>query len=70
MNWLSVRVSPGDARDAALGALFEMGSQGVQEAGDDLVTHFPEETDAARVVAAVLSAAPHAKVAATLIEAG
>ena len=69
MNWLSVRVSAGDARDAALAALFEMGSQGVHEAGDDLVTHFPEETDAAGVVAAVLLAAPAARVSASLIPA-
>jgi ribosomal protein L11 methyltransferase len=69
VNWLSVRVSAGDSRDAALAALFEMGSQGVHEAGEELVTHFPEETDAAGVVAAVLSAAPAARVTATLIPA-
>ncbi|MEO8563387.1 MAG: 50S ribosomal protein L11 methyltransferase [bacterium] len=69
MSWLAVRVSAGDARDAVLAALFEIGSQGVHEAGDELVTHFPEETDAAGVVAAVLSAAPSARVSATLIPA-
>jgi ribosomal protein L11 methyltransferase len=69
VNWLSVRVIPGDAREAAMAALFEIGSMGVQEAGDELVTHFPEETDAASVVAAVLAAAPSARVTATLIPA-
>ena len=69
MNWLSVRVSAGDEREAALAALFEMGSQGVHEAGDELVTHFPEETDAAGIVAAVLLAAPAARVSATLVPA-
>jgi ribosomal protein L11 methyltransferase len=69
VNWLAVRVSAGEARDAALAALFEMGSMGVHEAGDELVTHFPEETDAAGVVAAVLSAAPSARVSAALIPA-
>jgi ribosomal protein L11 methyltransferase len=69
VNWLSVRVSAGDARDAALAALFELGSQGVHEAGDDLVTHFPEETDAAGVVAAVMHAAPSARVTASLVPA-
>jgi ribosomal protein L11 methyltransferase len=69
VNWLSVRVSAGAARDAALAALFELGSQGVQEAGDDLVTHFPEETDAAEVVTAVLHAAPDARVSASLVPA-
>jgi ribosomal protein L11 methyltransferase len=67
VSWLAVRVNAGDARDAALAALFEMGSLGVQEAGDELVTHFPEETDAAAVVAAVLSVAPSARVSAALI---
>jgi ribosomal protein L11 methyltransferase len=69
VNWLYVRVNAGDARDAALAALFELGSQGVHEAGDDLVTHFPEETDAAGVVAAVLHAAPSARVSASLVPA-
>jgi ribosomal protein L11 methyltransferase len=69
VNWLSVRVTPGDARDAAMAALFELGSMGVHEAGDELVTHFPEETDAASVVAAVLAVAPSARVSASLIPA-
>jgi ribosomal protein L11 methyltransferase len=69
VNWLSVRVTAGDAREAALAALFDLGSLGVHEAGEELVTHFPEETDAAGVVAAVLYAAPHARVSAALIPA-
>jgi ribosomal protein L11 methyltransferase len=69
VNWLSVRVSAGDAREAALAALFELGSQGVHESGDELVTHFPEETDAASVVAALLHAAPDARVSAGLVPA-
>jgi ribosomal protein L11 methyltransferase len=69
VNWLAVRVSAGDARAAALAALFDMGSQGVQETGDDLVTHFPEERDADAIVAAVLAAAPTAIVTATLVPA-
>lgn len=67
MSWLAVRVSAGPARDAALAALFELGSQGVQEAGDDLVTHFPAEQDADAVVAALRRAAPDAVVATTLV---
>ncbi|MDB4883836.1 MAG: prmA [Gemmatimonadetes bacterium] len=69
MNWLSVRVTAGDAREAALAALFELGSMGVHESGEELVTHFPEETDAAHVVAAVLHAAPAAEVRASLVPA-
>ena len=53
MSWLAVRVNAGDARDAALGALFELGSLGVQEVGDELVTHFPADVDASDVIGAV-----------------
>jgi ribosomal protein L11 methyltransferase len=67
VSWLAVRLSAGDARDAALAALFELGSQGVQEAGDDLVTHFPGEVDAAEVVATLRRAAPDALVATALV---
>jgi ribosomal protein L11 methyltransferase len=62
-----VRVRAGDERDAALGALFELGSQGVHDAGEELVTHFPEDTDADAVVRALRQAAPGAEVSATLI---
>ena len=42
MIWLSVRVrAPGDDREAVVALLFEMGSQGVQEDGDVVITHFP-----------------------------
>jgi ribosomal protein L11 methyltransferase len=67
MNWLAVRVRPGASRDRALAALFEIGSEGVHEAGDELVTHFPGDTDAEMVRAALLEADPSAHVTATLI---
>ena len=42
MTWLSVRVrAPAEDREAVVALLFEMGSQGVHEDGDALVTHFP-----------------------------
>ena len=42
MTWLSVRVrAPGDDRDAVVALLFELGSMGVQEDGETLLTHFP-----------------------------
>ena len=63
MSWLAVRVSAGDARDAALAALFELGSLGVQEIGDDLVTHFPDDVAPRDVVDAVHRAAPGSTVA-------
>ena len=69
MNWLAVRVRPGASRDRALAALFEIGSEGVHEAGDELVTHFPGDTDAEMVRAALMEADPSAHVTATLIPA-
>ena len=46
MSWLSVRVhAPGDDRDAVVALLFEMGSQGVQEDGDAVLTHFPPSVE-------------------------
>ena len=62
MNWLSVRVRPSGSSDAALAALFDVGSEGVQEVGDELVTHFPGDTDEVMVRAAVLAADPQARV--------
>ena len=69
MNWLSVRVRPGRDDGAALHALFEMGSQGVHEMGDELVTHFGDGADAAAITAAVRAADPAAEITAALIPA-
>jgi ribosomal protein L11 methyltransferase len=69
MNWLAIRVRPGASPDAALAALFEMGSEGVHEAGAELVTHFPGGTDAGAIVAAVQAADPQAVVSASVIPA-
>jgi len=65
--WLSVRVSPGRDRDAAVAALFAAGSQGVQEVGDDLVTQLAGDTDAEEVRRLVLAATPDAGVETTLV---
>ena len=69
MSWLAVRVSAGEARDAALAALFELGSQGVQEVGDDLVTHFSEDVALDDVIRTVRDAAPDATVQTSRVEA-
>ena len=69
MKWLAVRVRPGTSRDRTLAALFEIGSEGVHETGDELVTHFPGDTDAEMVRAALIEADPSAHVTATLIPA-
>jgi len=60
--WLSVRVVPGQEREAALAALFAAGAQGVHEDGPALVTHFPPEADIQRVTGAVHEADPGADV--------
>jgi ribosomal protein L11 methyltransferase len=67
VTWLAVRVRPGASPDAALAALFEMGSEGVHEAGAELVTHFPGSTDADAIVSAVQAADPDAQISASLI---
>ncbi len=69
MSWLSVRVRPGASPDAALAALFELGSEGVQETATELVTHFPGDSDAEAIIAAVKAADTRAEVTATLVPA-
>jgi ribosomal protein L11 methyltransferase len=69
VNWLAVRVRPGASPDAVLAVLFEMGSEGVHEAGAELVTHFPGDSNARSIVAAVRAADPDADVTATIIPA-
>lgn len=59
-QWLAVRVTPGSSRDAAMEALFAAGSEGVHEEGADLVTHFPEGSDADAIVRLVHEMAPGA----------
>jgi ribosomal protein L11 methyltransferase len=62
VTWLSLRTRAGACREAAMAALFDAGSQGVQEDGDDLVTHFPDEGAARAARDAVLAACPDASV--------
>ena len=69
MNWLSVRVRPGGSPEAALAALFRLGSEGVHEAGPELITHFPADADGAAIAAEVRAADPAADVTTTLIPA-
>ena len=63
MTWTSVRVTSTEARRQAVSAaLFEAGSQGLQEDGAALVTHFPADADLEAVRAAVLRADADAEV--------
>ena len=52
MSWIALRITPASNREGVIAALFEAGSQGVQEDGACVVTHFPAaKLGAARVVA-------------------
>jgi ribosomal protein L11 methyltransferase len=61
-EWVTVRVHPGARRDAVVAALFEAGAQGLQEIGDQLVTHVPSQTIANDLLCAALAADPDARV--------
>ncbi len=62
MTWISLRVTPDSNRDGVIAALFESGSQGVQEDGPIVVTHFPEGARIADIRDAVIQADPHAAI--------
>jgi ribosomal protein L11 methyltransferase len=62
-TWLTVRVSPGSHRDAVMAALFDAGAQGVQELGDQLITHVPDRAVADALTAAAVAASSDASVA-------
>lgn len=76
-SWIAIRIIPSADRDsdgkehdvagsasgaAVIDALFEVGSQGVHEDGDAVVTHFPPDTDIDMVRAAIMDADPDASV--------
>ena len=52
-RWLAVRVEPSGDAQAVIDALFAAGSQGVQEEGSAIITHFPPGTDAGDIEAAI-----------------
>jgi ribosomal protein L11 methyltransferase len=60
--WVSIRVHPGSNREAVLAAMFDAGAQGVQEIGDNVVTHVQGEPAAEAMMCAVLAASPDARV--------
>ena len=63
MSWIALRVTPESNRDGVIAALFESGSQGVQEDGPTVVTHFPADAHISDIRAAVVRADPHASIA-------
>ena len=63
MSWIALRVTPESNRDGVIAALFESGSQGVQEDGPTVITHFPADARIADIRDAVMHADPHASIA-------
>jgi len=60
--WVTVRVVPGAGRDRVAAALFDAGAQGLQEVGEALVTHVPDQSIADALVCAALAVSPDAHV--------
>jgi ribosomal protein L11 methyltransferase len=63
VSWTSIHITPSANRDAVIAALFDVGSQGIHEDGNSIVTHFPPDTDIDAVRNAVLTADAHATIA-------
>lgn len=63
MHWIALRITPDSNRDGVIAALFESGSQGVQEDGPTVVTHFPADARIAEIRDAVMQADPQASIA-------
>jgi ribosomal protein L11 methyltransferase len=63
VTWTSVRVrAPGPDRPAIIAALFELGSQGVHEDGETLVTHFPAPFSIEAIAAGVRDVSASAEI--------
>lgn len=63
MTWIALRITPDSNRDGVISALFESGSQGVQEDGMSVVTHFPSDARIDDIRDAVMTADPLADIA-------
>jgi ribosomal protein L11 methyltransferase len=64
--WVAVRVNPGGDPQRVINALFAAGSQGIQEDGDAIVTHFPPGTQTDELVRDIMDADPRARVSVSL----
>lgn len=62
MSWIALRITPGANRDGVIAALFAAGSQGVQEDGGNVITHFPPEARVDEIRSAVMAADPRASI--------
>jgi len=62
VTWIALRITPESNRDGVIAALFASGSQGVQEDGAAVLTHFPADSSFADIRAAVMDADPRAEI--------
>jgi len=62
VSWIALRITPESNRDGVIAALFASGSQGVQEDGATVLTHFPADASFAEIRAAVMDADPRAEI--------
>jgi ribosomal protein L11 methyltransferase len=63
VSWISLRITPESNRDGVIAALFESGSQGIQEDGAVVITHFPADARIHEIRGAVMAADPRADIA-------
>ena len=62
MSWIALRITPASNREGVIAALFEAGSQGVQEDGASVITHFPDDAPIDAIRRALLRADPAADI--------
>ena len=62
MSWRSLRIRAASDREAVLAALFAAGSAGVQEDGESLITHFPDDFDLPGLAERIRALSPEAAV--------
>jgi ribosomal protein L11 methyltransferase len=63
VSWIALRITPESNREGVIAALFESGSEGVEEDGAVVVTHFPADARLNEIRSAVLTADPRADIA-------
>jgi len=63
VSWIALRITPDVNRDGVIAALFKAGSQGIQEDGASVVTHFPPTARIDAIRDAVMTADPCADIA-------
>jgi ribosomal protein L11 methyltransferase len=62
VSWIALRITPEANREGVIAALFESGSQGVQEDGAAVITHFPADARIDDIRNAVIDADPRAEI--------